>query len=171
MFIFLYIVPTKGNNNYKNMKELIKMNMSEKEYGEYVKKKTKNSPIFKNCINAFLFGGAICTLGQVIFNIYNSFGWSEKNVALATSVTLIFLGALLTGLDIYPKLAKRAGAGTVVPITGFANSVVSPAIESKTEGYVLGVGAKIFTIAGPVILYGTLASVICGIVYYIGSLM
>lgn len=139
--------------------------MTESEYSEYAKGKVKKSPVLKNCVNAFFYGGAICTVGQVINSLYmNVFG--EKEAACATSVTLIFIGALLTGLDIYPKIAKKAGAGTVVPITGFANSVVSPALESKTEGYVLGVGAKIFTIAGPVILYGSLASVICGIIYY-----
>ena len=141
--------------------------MNKQEYGEYVKKKSQNSPITKNCLNAFFFGGIICTLGQAVFNMYQSFGFDEKTVSTATSITLIFLGALLTGLNIYPKIAKYAGAGTVVPITGFANSVASPAIESKTEGLVLGVGAKIFTIAGPVILFGTLASVICGIIYYV----
>ena len=147
------------------------MNMSEKEYGEYVKKKTKNSPILKDCVFAFLFGGGICTIGQLIFNFYQSMDLPEKTVNAATSVSLIFLGALLTGLNIYPKLAKYAGAGTIVPITGFANSVVAPALEAKTEGYVLGVGAKIFTIAGPVILFGTLASVICGIIYYIMTIL
>ncbi len=147
------------------------MNMSEKEYGEYVKKKTKNSPVLKDCVFAFLFGGAICCIGQLIFGFYESLALPEKTVASATSVTLVFIGALLTGLDIYPKLAKYAGAGTVVPITGFANAVVAPALEAKAEGYVLGVGAKIFTIAGPVILFGTLASVICGIIYYIITLM
>ena len=147
------------------------MNMSEKEYGEYVKKKTKNSPVLKDCVFAFLFGGGICTIGQLIFNFYESLDLPEKTVTAATSVTLVFLGALLTGLDIYPKLAKYAGAGTVVPITGFSNAVTAPALEAKAEGYVLGVGAKIFTIAGPVILFGTLASVICGIIYYIMTLM
>jgi len=146
------------------------MNMSEKEYSEYVSTKLKKSPVLKNCINAFLYGGAICTVGQFINNIYLKL-FAETEAGCATSITLIFTGALLTGLDIYPKIAKRAGAGTVVPITGFANSVVSPAIESKTEGLVLGVGAKIFTIAGPVILYGALASVICGIIYYIKGLI
>ena len=147
------------------------MNMSEKEYGEYVKKKTKNSPVLKDCVFAFLFGGGICTIGQLIFNFYQSLDLPEKTVTAATSVTLVFLGALLTGLDIYPKLAKYAGAGTVVPITGFSNAVTAPALEAKAEGYVLGVGAKIFTIAGPVILFGTLASVICGIIYYVMTLL
>jgi len=143
------------------------MNMNEKEYGEYVKGKVKKSPVLKDCVMAFLFGGSICTVGQVILNLYMSAGLTQENASTATSITLIFIGALLTGLNIYPKLAKYAGAGTIVPITGFANSIVSPALESKNEGFVLGVGAKLFTIAGPVILFGCLASVVCGIVYYI----
>ncbi len=143
------------------------MNMNEKEYGEYVKGKVKKSPVLKDCVMAFLFGGSICTVGQVILNLYMSSGLTQENASTATSITLIFIGALLTGLNIYPKLAKYAGAGTIVPITGFANSIVSPALESKNEGFVLGVGAKLFTIAGPVILFGCLASVVCGIVYYI----
>lgn len=147
------------------------MNMNEKEYQDYVNTKVKKSPILKDCLMAFLFGGAICTIGQAFLNFYMYMGLEKEQASTAVSITLIFLSALLTGLDIYPKLAKHAGAGTIVPITGFANSVVSPALESKNEGLVLGVGAKIFTIAGPVILYGTMASVICGIVYFIMSLM
>lgn len=145
--------------------------MDKKEYKEYVESMSKKSPIFKNCLMAFLFGGAICTIGQAILNMYKSFSLPDEQAAAATSITLVFFGALLTGLDIYPKMAKYAGAGTIVPITGFANSVVSPALESQTEGLVLGVGAKIFTIAGPVILYGCIASVVCGIVYYIMTLV
>ena len=145
--------------------------MDKKEYKEYVESISKKSPIFKNCLMAFLFGGAICTIGQAILNMYKSFSLPDEQAAAATSITLVFFGALLTGLDIYPKMAKYAGAGTIVPITGFANSVVSPALESQTEGLVLGVGAKIFTIAGPVILYGCIASVGCGIVYYIMTLV
>lgn len=145
----------------------MKNKMTKKEYQEYVKQKTPNSPILKNCIFAFLIGGAICTLGQAINDFYTFMELPEDHAAAATSITLIFLSALLTGLDIYGKIAKHAGAGTIVPITGFANAVVSPALEAKTEGYVLGVGAKLFTIAGPVILYGVFASFIAGIVYYI----
>ncbi len=145
--------------------------MDKKEYKEYVESISKKSPILKNCLMAFLFGGAICTIGQAILNMYKSFSLPDEQAAAATSITLVFFGALLTGLDIYPKMAKYAGAGTIVPITGFANSVVSPALESQTEGLVLGVGAKIFTIAGPVILYGCIASVVCGIVYYIMTLV
>ena len=116
---------------------------------------------------AFLFGGAICTIGQVFFNLYTNFGFDKDEVSILASSTMIFLGAFLTGLGVYDKLANYAGAGTVVPITGFANSIVSPAIEFKSEGYVFGVGAKMFTIAGPVLVYGISSSVLVGIVYYI----
>lgn len=145
----------------------MKNSMTNEQYSEYVKSKTPNSHIFKNCVWAFFIGGLICCIGQLILNLYKSAGLSNESAATALSITLIFLGALLTGLDIYPKIAKRAGAGTIVPITGFANSVVAPALEAKTEGLVLGTGAKIFTIAGPVILYGTLSSFIAGIIYYV----
>ncbi|MCI5605451.1 MAG: stage V sporulation protein AC [Clostridia bacterium] len=145
----------------------MKNKMTNEEYNQYVKKKTPDSKIFTNCIKAFIFGGIICVIGQLIMNFFmNTVKLDKENASTATSIVMIFLGALLTGLDIYPKIAKHAGAGTIVPITGFANSVVSPALEAKTEGFVLGVGAKIFTIAGPVILYGILASVIAGICYY-----
>ena len=144
--------------------------MSKQEYGEFVKQETPNSTIGINCAKAFVIGGIICMIGQGILDLYSLWGLSEQNAATATSMTLIFIGTFLTGLDIYPKIAKHAGAGTIVPITGFANSVAAPALEAKTEGYVLGVGAKIFTIAGPVILYGTLASVIAGIIYFLMNL-
>lgn len=144
----------------------MKNKMTKQEYQEYVKKQTPNSPIVKNCICAFIVGGLICVIGQGISDFYKMFDLSEDTVATATSITLIFLSALLTGLDVYGKIAKFAGAGTLVPITGFANAVVSPALEAKTEGYILGVGAKVFTIAGPVILYGTFSSFIAGIIYY-----
>ncbi len=148
----------------------MKHEMTNKEYNEYVKLKTPNSKVFSNCIKAFISGGIICVIGQFILSLFKKCGLDTEMAGMATSIVLIFLGALLTGLDIYPKIAKFAGAGTIVPITGFANSVVSPALEAKTEGMVLGVGAKIFTIAGPVILYGTLASWIVGIIYFIISL-
>lgn len=148
----------------------MKHEMTNKEYNEYVKKKTPNSKIFSNSIKAFISGGIICVIGQCILTMFKKWGLDVEASGTATSIVLIFIGALLTGLDIYPKIAKFAGAGTVVPITGFANSVVSPALEAKTEGMVLGTGAKIFTIAGPVILYGTLASWIAGIIYYLISL-
>ena len=145
----------------------MKNEMTNQEYGEYVKKKTPNSTLLKNCIKAFLIGGLICAIGEGLMLLYGNMGLDEETAGMFESITLIFASALLTGLDIYPKIAKHAGAGTVVPITGFANSVVSPALEAKTEGMVLGIGAKIFTIAGPVILYSTLASWIAGILYWI----
>ena len=141
--------------------------MTKHEYDELVKQKTPNSAILKNCIKAFLIGGLICVLGEALLKMYKGFGLSQEDAGTMVSVTLVFLSALLTGLNIYPKIAKHAGAGTIVPITGFANAVTAPALEAKTEGYVLGVGAKIFTIAGPVILYGVLSSVIAGIIYFI----
>ena len=144
----------------------MKNEMTNKEYNEYIKTKTPNSKIFSNCAKAFLVGGIICVIGQCIIWLYEKWGLDKESAATCTSITLIFFGALLTGLDIYPKIAKFAGAGTIVPITGFANS----ALEAKTEGMVLGVGAKIFTIAGPVILYGIFASAIAGTVYWIVSL-
>ncbi len=141
-------------------------NMTSDQYNEYVKRKTPDSKTFLCCVKAFLIGGLICAIGQCIRVIFEKLGLSEDAASTATAITLVFFGALLTGLDIYPKIAKHAGAGTIVPITGFANSVVAPALEAKTEGMVLGVGAKIFTIAGPVILYGTIASSVAGLIYY-----
>lgn len=143
--------------------------MDKKEYKKLVDKKTPSSKLFTNCVKAFLFGGTICTIGQLLFTLYKPLNLGEELTASAVSVTLIFLGVLLTGLNIYPKLAKHAGAGTIVPITGFANSVASPAIEAKTEGLVMGVGAKIFTIAGPVIVYGVVSSVVAGLWYWMAS--
>lgn len=137
-----------------------------KEYQKFADKKQLPSPILKNCVTAFFVGGAICTVGEIISGIYKSFGLDMETAGSAISVTLIFLGILFTGLGLYSKLAHYAGAGTIVPITGFANSVASPAIEARTEGFVLGVAAKIFTIAGPVIVYGTAASVIAGLWFY-----
>ena len=145
--------------------------MTNKEYNEYVKTMTPRSKVVKNSVKAFLIGGAICTVGQVFLNLYKYFGMSEDNASTLVTVTMIFIGAMLTGLNIYPKIAKHGGAGTLVPVTGFANAVTAPAIESKTEGFITGVGTKIFTIAGPVILFGTLASVICGILYYLWGLV
>ena len=142
------------------------MNMSDKEYIEYVEKKNPKSKLGINCLKAFLIGGLICTVGQGFLNLYKYLGADKETASTLVTVTMVFLGALLTGLNIYPKIAKHGGAGTLVPVTGFSNAVSAPALEAKTEGYVLGVGAKIFTIAGPVILFGTLSSVICGIVYF-----
>lgn len=145
--------------------------MNEKEYGEYVEKRAKKSPILKNCIFAFIFGGGICTLGQGFFHLYTKLGLEQNDARTVVSITLIFLASLLTGLGVFDNIAKIAGAGTLVPITGFSNAVTSQAIDTKSEGLVLGVGAKIFTIAGPVILYGTATGVIYGIIYYLITLL
>ena len=145
--------------------------MNQAEYKKIADKKSPKSKMGKNCTFAFLIGGSICAFGQLLMNLYLNMGLSRDLASSATSVTLIFAGVLLTGLNIYPKIAKYAGAGTIVPITGFANSVASPAIESKTEGYIMGVGAKLFTIAGPVIVYGICASLIAGVWYFIKSVL
>lgn len=141
--------------------------MNKKEYTEYVKKKAKKSPIYKDCALAFLIGGTICTLGQGLKDIYSSFTGDEKTVSSLVCVTLIFLSALLTGIGVYDNIARFAGAGTLVPITGFANAVSSAAIDNKSEGYVLGVGAKMFIIAGPVIVFGLLSGAVYGVMYYL----
>ena len=141
--------------------------MTEREYDSLVKSMVPKSPIVKDCIKAFLIGGLICTIGQLFLNIYTGLGMNETNAGTATSVTLVALSALLTGLSVYDDIAKHAGAGTLVPITGFANAVSSAAIEFKTEGFILGIGAKMFTIAGPVIVYGVSASVVYGLIYWI----
>ena len=145
--------------------------MSNEEYGELAKKLSPPSPKIKDFIWAYCVGGFICVIGQLFTELYKSFGLEEKVVKMLVPVTLIFIAALLTGLKLFDKIAKRAGAGTLVPITGFANAVVSPAIEFKSEGFVLGVGANMFKIAGPVIVYGTVASVIYGVVYWIITLL
>ncbi len=144
--------------------------MTEREYGKLVKSMEPKSPIVKDCVNAFWIGGLICTIGQVFMNLYSMWGLDETNAGTAMSMTLVALSALLTGLSLYDDIAKHAGAGTLVPITGFANSIAAPAVEFKTEGYVLGVGANMFKIAGPVIVYGTVASVIYGVIYWITTL-
>lgn len=143
------------------------MNMTPKEYNRYVARLAKKSPLGKDLLNSFLIGGLICVVGQLILNGYTALGLSEQDAAAATSVSLVFLGAVLTALSVYDDLAKIAGAGTLVPITGFANAVVSPAIEFKAEGFVTGMAAKIFIIAGPVIVYGTVASVLYGVILVI----
>jgi stage V sporulation protein AC len=144
--------------------------MTEKQYAQLVQQYSPNSPIAKNCLLAFLFGGAICTLGQVLTNVYESFGLPQQEVSCWVSVTLVGISVLLTGFSLYDDIAKYAGAGTLVPITGFANSMSAPAIEFRTEGFILGVGAKMFTIAGPVIVYGVSASVVYGVIYWITTL-
>ena len=136
-------------------------------YQKYADKTAKKSPLFLDCIKAFFVGGLICTFAELLFNFYLKLDIKEETVKILVPVTLIFLAALFTGLGLFDKLAKHAGAGTLVPITGFANAVVSPALDTKAEGWVLGVGTKMFTIAGPVIVYGTVASVVYGIVYWI----
>ncbi len=139
------------------------MEISKKEYSKLADKASPNSTLLVNCAWAFFVGGAICVLGQFLTELYKSLGAVEQNARTWTSITLVFIGVLLTALDVYGKIAKKAGAGTLVPITGFANSVASPAIEFKSEGYITGLGAKMFTIAGPVIVYGTLAGVLYGV--------
>ena len=144
--------------------------MTEKEYGQLVKETSPKSPLGKDCIKAFVVGGLICTLGQLFISLYVSLGLEKQQASTAASMTLVALSALFTGLSLYDNLAKHAGAGTLVPITGFANAVAAPAVEFKTEGFILGVGAKMFTIAGPVIVYGVSASVVYGFVYWITTL-
>ena len=139
------------------------MDMTNKEYGEYVNGKSKPSPILKNLIWAFVIGGLICTVGQGLLNLYKKAGLTAEDAGSAVSMTLIFAAALLTGLGLFDKLAKRAGAGTLVPITGFANAMVSPALEFKSEGFITGTGAKLFTVAVPVLVFGISASILYGI--------
>lgn len=144
-------------------------NEKKKKYNDYVKNITPKHSLFKNMLNAFWVGGLICVIGQAFTNLYMSMGADKESAGLYQIITLIGLSVILTGLNIYPKLAKVGGAGTVVPITGFANSVAAPAIEFKKEGQVFGIGCKIFTIAGPVILYGIFSSWVLGIVYFLLS--
>ena len=140
------------------------MDMTPEEYQNYVERKAKKSPLVKDILLAFLIGGAICVVGQAIMNGWGAAGLNQEDAGTATSCTLVLISALLTGLNLYNKLARFGGAGTLVPITGFANAVVSPAIDFKSEGVVTGMAAKMFQIAGPVIVFGTLASVIYGVV-------
>lgn len=147
------------------------MKLTDKEYGSLAKRRSPNTKMYKTVPTAFLTGGLICCIGQAFMNIYKAAGVNETLAGTMTSVTLVFLSAFFTGFQLYDKLANYAGAGTLVPITGFANAVVSPALEFKTEGFVLGTGAKMFVIAGPVIVYGLAASVIYGIIYYICTAM
>ena len=140
------------------------MDMTNTDYGKYVNSKSQPSPIGKDCLWAFCVGGLICTFGQLLLNFYQSWGLEQDDAAGAVSVTLILISAVLTGLGVFDKIAKRAGAGTLVPITGFANAMVSPALEFKSEGLVMGVAAKMFVIAGPVLVFGISASVIYGLI-------
>ena len=146
------------------------MQMDKKTYRRFADARAPHSPTLKNCFNAFWVGGLICVLSQLLRDTYQYFlDLDEESAATVTCVTLIFIAVVLTALGVFDRIAKHAGAGTLVPITGFANAVVSPAIDSHSEGLVLGVGAKIFTVAGPVLLYGTLAGAIYGVVYWVAS--
>lgn len=146
------------------------MEMTNKEYNDYVKAKAKPSPIVKDCIWAFCVGGLICTIGQLLSNLYQNWGASKEDAGTLVSVTLVFVASLLTGLGVFDDIAKRAGAGTLVPITGFSNAMVSPALEFKSEGFITGTAVKLFTIAGPVLVFGISASVIYGIILWIVGL-
>ena len=141
--------------------------MTEKQYDRLVKELSPRSPVWKDCLWAFCVGGGICVLGQAFINWYTSLGLKDQDASGAASMTLVAIAALLTGIGIFDDIAKHAGAGTLVPITGFANAIAAPAVEFQTEGMVLGVGAKMFTIAGPVIVYGVSASVVYGVIYWI----
>lgn len=141
--------------------------MTEKQYARLVREISPASPMKKNCFNAFWIGGTICLIGQLIQNGYLWLGLEKEQASTAASITLVAISALLTGLSVYDDIAKHAGAGTLVPITGFANAIAAPAVEFKTEGMILGTAAKMFTIAGPVIVYGVSASVVFGLIYWI----
>lgn len=140
---------------------------TKKDYQEYVEQKSPNSPIIKNCFNAFWVGGLICSIGQLIFNYCKFRGMDVQMSNTIVSIILIGISAFLTGLNLFNRIGKFAGAGSLVPITGFANSIVSPAMEYKSEGYVMGVGGKMFTVAGPVLVFGISASIVVGIIYLI----
>ncbi len=141
--------------------------MNDKQYARLVKDKSPKSPIMKDCLFAFASGGLICALGQFLLNRYTGLGLEKQDAAAWVSITLVGLSALLTGLSVYDDIAKYAGAGTLVPITGFSNAVAASAVEFQTEGFILGVGAKMFTIAGPVIVYGLSASAVYGVIYWL----
>ncbi len=145
--------------------------MTEKQYGALVARMAPKSPMWRDCLNAFWIGGLICVVGQIFMNCYDAWGLEKQDAGTAASMTLVALSALLTGLSVYDDIAKHAGAGTLVPITGFANAIAAPAVEFKTEGFVLGVGAKMFTIAGPVIVYGLAASVVYGFIYWLYTIL
>lgn len=144
--------------------------MTEKEYADLVGRASPRSPFMRDCLMAFLVGGAICALGQLLINWYTALGIDKEDAPALCSITLVALSALATGLSVYDDLAKHAGAGTLVPITGFANAISAPAVEFRTEGMILGVGAKMFSIAGPVIVYGLCSGVLYGIIYALTTL-
>lgn len=143
------------------------MKVTKSEYAKMLEQKSPPSHLVKDMVWAFVVGGLICTIGQAVSNFFSAQGMDKQNTAGATAITMVFLGALLTGLKLYDKIAKHAGAGTLVPITGFANAIVSPAMEFKSEGYVMGIGTKLFAIAGPVLVYGISASVIYGLILFL----
>ena len=143
------------------------MHFDRRRYLARVKEREARSPLLKNCFFAFLFGGGICALGQLLLSLYLSAGLSKDAAGTTVAVTLIFLSALLTGLGVFDSVARLAGAGTLVPVTGFANAVVSPALDDKSEGMIMGVGAKIFAVAGPVLLYATLSGALYGVVLWL----
>ena len=145
--------------------------MTNQEYRDFAEKHAPRSPEKQNLLRSFLMGGTICLLGQLIINLYMSFGLDKESAGTAGSISLVFLGALLTGLGVYDDLARLGGAGTLVPITGFANSVAAPALEFKTEGFITGTAVKMFSIAGPVIVYGIAASVVYGFIYWIFTIV
>ena len=145
--------------------------MTEKQYGALVARMAPKSPMWRDCLNAFWIGGLICVVGQIFMKCYGAWGLEKQDAGTAASMTLVAMSALLTGLSVYDDIAKHAGAGTLVPITGFANAIAAPAVEFKTEGFVLGVGAKMFTIAGPVIVYGLAASVVYGFIYWLYTIL
>ena len=147
------------------------MNIQKDQYKRFADAHAPRSPIVKNCILAFLFGGGICAFSELLFSLYSYWDYLDvKSARALASVSLVFIAVFLTGIGIFDKIAKHAGAGTLVPITGFANAVASPAIDSRAEGYILGVGAKIFTVAGPVLLYSTVTGALYGVIYWICSL-
>ncbi len=146
------------------------MNMDKKTYKKYADAHAPSSPLWRDCLWAFFSGGLICGVGQCLIWMFSGLGFEQKQATTLTSVTIVFVAVLLTALGLFEKIAKHTGAGTLVPISGFANAVASSAIDSRSEGLVLGVGAKIFTVAGPVLLYGTISGVVWGIIYYIMSL-
>lgn len=148
----------------------MKTKMSPNEYEKFIKNKMPKPKLFSNCIKAFIVGGLICDVGQFISNSLKGLELNQDQVSAGTAIILVFLGAFFTGLGIYDKLGKYAGAGSIVPITGFSNSIVSPAMEFKREGFVFGVGAKMFIIAGPVLVYGISTSVVVGIIYFLFGL-
>ena len=144
--------------------------MNKQEYIQLVKRRARRTTVVKNCLRAFSCGGAICAAGQALTELYLFLGAQKTSAPTLTTVTLILIAAILTGIGVFDRIARFAGAGTLLPVTGFANAVVSPAIDTKSEGLILGVGAKIFTVAGPVLLYATLSGVVWGVIYYLITL-